>query len=326
MRKRPLVQPGPIDVSSWKLDEDFGIYPEGARDKAAHFAPSPPPEDFLIAERRYLFKHSRKEYREQFWTEVVAYRVACLLGMEAPPAFAAWNSKSGVCGALIEWFFVDGQEASVLGGDLLQRVFPNFDRQRGSTHNIQDNARLLRAMTLSAGLQSNWRAWWMGAVMFDALIGNTDRHQDNWSFVFKLENGRTAGCRLSPYFDNGTSLGSELDLARISQWTDQRFDRYINNGMHHVRWKAKGEEASERVGHIELVRRLLPLWPQVVPDTAKAFQNVSADDLSEALKDLPSLDLPVPLSQQRLELIVRLLARRLHLLQEAINEHLEVHR
>ena len=37
----------PVDVTSWHADEQFGIYPERARDKTLLHAPKVPPYDFL---------------------------------------------------------------------------------------------------------------------------------------------------------------------------------------------------------------------------------------------------------------------------------------
>ncbi|WP_457445763.1 HipA domain-containing protein [Roseateles sp. P5_E4] len=300
------------------MDEDFGIYPEGKRAKEARFAPLEGNDPVIVPGRRYLFKRSRKAYPEQYWAEVIAYRVGCEMGIEVPPAFAAWNSETGICGALIEWFFTDGHEASVLGGDFLQKIHPDFDREKGSAHNFQDNANLMRALSIGAGLTTNWRHWWAGAVVFDALIGNTDRHQDNWSIVFGLANGKTTGCRLSPCFDNGTSLGSELDLSRVGGWSDEQLDRYIARGTHHIRWRAGTAPAElQRCTHIDLVQRVFALWPQVRGEIAELLDNLTPHQLEHVLADLMSMQLPVPLTAQRLKFVTRLLARRLPLLRAA---------
>lgn len=68
----------------------------------------------LLSARQALpFRRSKRSYPDQFWGEVVAYRVGCLLGLQVPPAFAAWNSRTGRCAALIEWFYYDNNEAFV---------------------------------------------------------------------------------------------------------------------------------------------------------------------------------------------------------------------
>jgi hypothetical protein len=317
MAIRPLVQADPIDVAEWRLDEDFGVYPEGARAKEARFAPTDPAQPVLIGGRRYLFKLSRRAYVQQFWAEVISYRIGCLLGFSVPPSFGAWNSQTGVCGALIEWFFVDGQEVAVSGGDFLQRIQPGFDRQRGTTHNLHDNERLMRALVPALGLVTDWRAWWVGALLFDALIGNTDRHQDNWSIIVELA-AQPPRCRLSPYFDNGTSLGFELEPNRVAQWNGAVLDRHIMRGMHHVRWRsADPQHHMLRMQHLELLKHAVQQWPQTRAVVQATILPITFDHIREALSDLPRIQLPVPLTNDRLSLILRLLSRRLEMLKAA---------
>ena len=78
MRIQPLIQTAVFDVADWEVDAEFGVFPQGARAKDAVFAPSPPPESVITPSKRYLFKRSKSSYPDQFWGEVVAYRVGCL--------------------------------------------------------------------------------------------------------------------------------------------------------------------------------------------------------------------------------------------------------
>ena len=90
---------------------------------------------------------------------------------------------------MIEWFYVDGHELFIMAGDFLLKVRPDFDRDRGARHNMKDNDLLTWAFSQAKQFQTNWRQWWVDALLFDALIGNTDRHQAN-------------GSRLAPLFDS----------------------------------------------------------------------------------------------------------------------------
>ena len=250
MRITPKIQATAFDVASWEVDAEFGVFPQGARAKDAVFAPDPQPEPVIIPKHRYLFKRSRHCYPDQFWAEVVAYRIGCLLGVEVPPAFAAWNSNTGTCAALIEWFYADGQETFMWGGEFLQKMRPEFDRERGSLHNVKDNTWLMRAMATTKLFHTDWRQWWVDALLFDALIGNTDRHQDNWGFVFRPD------CfRLSPLFDNGTSLGHERLIDKVERWSDSDINRYIGKGSHHLKWSM--DEQPPINGHLNLLRKVL---------------------------------------------------------------------
>lgn len=100
------------------------------------------------------------------------------------------DSTTGSAGALIKWFYDKGSDSFIWAGEFLQSMFPGFDRDLGSTHTLKGNETLLRAMSYltsaeDRSFRENWRQWWVDALLFDALIGNTDRHQDNWGFIFR---------------------------------------------------------------------------------------------------------------------------------------------
>lgn len=69
----------------------------------------------------------------------------------------------------------------------------------------------------------------------DALIGNTDRHQENWGVI---EAGRR---RLSPTFDHASSLGFLLDdSARVERLTTADRDRDVSAYAERARSKFEG--------------------------------------------------------------------------------------
>jgi len=308
-----LIQAEAVDIAGWP--GDFAVYPQGAREKRSAFCPDPAPEPELRPGWRYLFKESDHRYPDQFWGEIVAYRVGCLVGLEVPPAFAAWNSSTGECAALIEWFYAEGRERLVLAGDDLQRLRPNFDRRRGSDHSMGDNVTLLRAYSHSGFLTTDWRAWWGNALAFDALIGNVDRHQDNWGFVWEGVGSPARRARLTPLFDNGTALGYERFPHLTNAWNDQRWEQYVSRGRHHVRWQHGDEQDRSHISH---VRRAMQVWPQICPELRRRFAGLTSADLAESIHDLPNLMLPVRMTPERFALMLKLLGRRLSLLQQAI--------
>jgi len=309
MRIEALIQNTFIDVVEWESDAEFAVFPQGARAKDAVFSPPQSPDTFIVPSKRYLFKRSKKSYPDQFWGEIIAYRIGCLMGVPVPPAFAAWNSSTGHCAALIEWFYTDGKEMFVLGGDLLQHIQIGFDRKYGQQHNMADIIRLMRTLAQNKILKTSWRQWWVDALLFDALIGNTDRHQDNWGLVFESDSAS-----LSPLFDNGTSLGHERFPNRIQNWCDENYARYISAGTHHVKWSLDTPVIN---GHWSLLERTLSEWPET-KDIAYARLNFNSTELSESIEDLLSLNGQVPLTRERMSFVLNLLTRRHQLLKSLI--------
>lgn len=297
----PILQPAVIDVADWSDDPEFPRYPEGARDKAALFPPEPLPFDFLKPGRRYLFKLSDKKYPEQFWAETIAYIAGCQLGVQVPPAYIAYHSTRGTCGALIEWFFVDEEQTFDSGGNRLQKLLPNYDRQKGTHHNFQ----LVQRACMSAvknGLHGDWLLYWSKAFVFDALIGNTDRHQDNWGFLTWME-GETARESLAPLFDNGTSLGMEKGLQQVGIWDDNQHEAYVNKGYHHIRWQRNDEK---RAQHFALVDDFFRKHAHLKPSSKAMLEQFSLELFQQRLTELTKLDLPVRLTNERLSFILKL--------------------
>lgn len=313
MRIQPLIQSSLFDVATWEVDSEFAVFPQGAREKGAVVAPKVPVDRVIVCGKRYLFKRSHNRYPDQFWSEVVAYRIGCLLGVEVPPAFVAYNSKTSHCAALVEWFYIDGKESFTLGGDWLQKLYPEFDRKTGSQHNLIENSELLQAISKNKSnyFVTDWHQWWVDALLFDALIGNTDRHQDNWGLIYVKENNKVK-YKLSPLFDNGTSLGHERLINHILNWDDSNYERYITNknARHHVKWEKKSNDNGPvKNGHFELLEHVLNEWPWTRA-MAQAKLNFSEEDMSDALSDLIDIKSPVPLSNDRRNFILRLLVHR----------------
>lgn len=315
-----LVQNALIDVQDWDVDARFAVFPQGARAKDAFFSPATA-GGVLTPNKRYLFKRSKQSYPDQFWGEVIAYRIGCLLGVEVPPAFVSWNSRTGICAALIEWFYVDGDEACILAGDFLTKIQPGFDREKGKEHNLHDCSKLFRALSRSHLLaEHGWRQWWANALMFDALIGNTDRHQDNWALLFRNRpaqggNARMPVGRISPLFDNGTSLGHERFPERVRQWDDADFRRYISRGRHHVSWSQEEPKIS---GHLALLSHVLAQWPETRDQVRSMVMSTEEFALRNVISDLENLECPVPLTRERFSFVCQLLQLRLRLLKELL--------
>lgn len=303
----PVIQPSVIDVSDWPEDPEHPRYPEGAREKSALFPPDSVPFDFIKPARRYLFKLSDPRYPEQFWAETIAYVVGCLLDVEVPPAYIAVHSERAVCGALIEWFFIDGEQSFIAGGNRLQRLVPDYDRKRGTQHSFQ----LVQRACIRAsrdGLIDDWLIYWGRAFLFDALIGNTDRHQDNWGFLsWTLADGLTSRERLAPLFDNGTSLGMERHLQHVGEWDDNRCAAYLLKGRHHMKLNTDDQA---RCQHVDMVRYMIEAHPTVKTPLQTTMALFSIQELEQRLAELCRLELSVKLTEARIGFILKLVNLR----------------
>lgn len=320
-----MIQDFVIDIAEWPDDEEFsGAYPEGARPKRTIFSPTEGAPEYIKPDWRYMFKRSSGRYVEQFWAEIIAYRIALLLDVPAPPVYAAIDTESGYCGALSEWFYQEGVSSFFAAGNFFHKLVADFDRQRGTQHNLQ-TAHSFNSTVF--GDNYIYEFWSM--MLFDAVIGNTDRHQDNWGHLIKAvplpkSVARRKGQKykhvwsFAPWFDNGTSLGHELLPGKFTKWNDEALDRYIRRGQHHIRFAL---DRLERVGHVESMRFIdeyNKLVRSLLVKKIKAF-DVAAFDM--ILRDCVALEMPFggSLTQERADFIFRLTLRRIQLAMEALH-------
>lgn len=314
-----------IDITAWPQSDEHPIFPEGSRDKRLLHCPIPAPEPWLVPGHRYLFKKSRDIYPEQYWVEIVASRLSRLTGVPVPPAYAAVDSGTGECAALIEWFWgypSSPYQGFMSGGLFMQDLIKDFDHKRGTQHNFESIQLLCRflANKRSAAntpmLRADWIEDWTRIFTFDALLGNTDRHQENWGLIYSSDSkARAITFALSPAFDNGTSLGHERpqeQFARLSQ--EEGLRRYIEHGRHHIKWQLHD---AKRCDHLELMLKIL----QQFPSTRAAMLSVldfSMADLHQAIMPLCDMTLTVPLTSARARFMESLLLARRDRLRNAL--------
>lgn len=307
----------PVDVANWRADVEFFVYPEGARDKSLFYSPSPATHTFLLPNHRYLFKRAFNRYPDQFWAEIIAYRVGCLLGIGVPPAFVSWDSGTGACGALIEWFIDypgEPQERYMAGGDIMTSIISGYERKKGRQHNFQAIERYLTLLEKKGALKGDWLTWWCDTLLFDAIIGNTDRHQDNWGLLW------TAGgmARMAPAFDNGTSLGHEILPQKIMGFADPgRLALYVGRGTHHMRWDITDDQPAQ---HLTLIQRLLERYPERKVQVMSRLNGFNVEGLRAMITGMTEFNIPVPLTPVRAQFVCRLIEVRHSKLVDALAE------
>ena len=316
-----------IDVSNdnqWWVESEYeGMFQKGARDKSALRCVSSD-YDFLTlhgasptsADHRYLYKLSNGRYPEQFWVEIIAYRLGCLMGVPVPPAFVAIDSGDANCGALIEWFYTNDQQYRD-GGHYMQKFISDFDVKQGEQHNWETMEDVKN--DLGTDFVGHWYAEWARIFIFDALIGNTDRHQENWGLIVTYEQtGTGLKYSLAPAFDNGTAMGHELvakHFAGAGKYTNDRhlIKHYILKGCQHMKW----EQTGPMLTFFEFIKRFITRYPTQT-DTMQDLLDFSFTDVEEMIMQLCGIEISVRLSEERARFMLRLLRLRRDLLTDML--------
>jgi hypothetical protein len=199
---------------------------------------------------RCLFKLGRPSTGEH-WAEKVGAEVAGLLGLPAARyEFAQWNERVGV----LTPTFVPENCTLLLGNELLSELFPDYGahspRYRRPEHTLRRVLDILGGRVV--GLPSDWTSpgWiadprdvFCGYLVLDALLGNTDRHDENWGIIHSGPERRPQDI-LAPTFDHASSLACHL--------TDQERERRLltkDLGYRMEAWAAKARSALYREEH-----------------------------------------------------------------------------
>jgi len=304
-----------IDVTGWLGDEHHAVFPVGARDKEMLWSPEDAGIEDLKPNWPYLFKESIYRYPDQYWTELVAYIVSKYLNVDVPRVLPAIKKteEDTVCGSLIEWFYDVETERFVHAGSYFKRLIPDFDDKTGKQHNLTDMNLFIRGLAMYAGLETGRLKWIADMALFDALIGNTDRHQENWGVVFQSD-GKS---RLSPLFDNGTSLGHERFLDKVEGWDSQRVETYVKKGCHHLR--VSKENTKTRIPHFDLVKGIIEADEDIKIYVQQKLDNLDLKGMLAEIEDLTSLQIDVPFTTERFDWIRKNLVTRLKLIKEEIS-------
>ena len=171
---------------------------------------------------RCLFKKARPNTGED-WAEKIAAQLCELLGLpHAGYELATFNGENGI----ISPSFLLHQQGAILtlGNEILARIVCNYpqDSKDLSQHTIDNVFNAIRDASLN--LPINWtppegishaRETFVGYLLLDAWIGNSDRHHENWAFISLQEK-----IYLAPTYDHASCLGrNEFDFNRKSRLT-----------------------------------------------------------------------------------------------------------
>ena len=215
-----------------------------------------------LSDGRWLFKVARPNTGED-WAEKVAAELAKHLDIEAADVELATYVDLRGC---ISRNFISLQkgEALVHGNELLASTVRGYDKtkiMKQSDHTV-DN--IIAAVTHFApsDVARQMLLRLSEYMVFDALIGNTDRHHENWGFRFKLT--RLAGSyplSIAPSFDHASSLGREcLDERCEKILRENKVAEYVRAGRGGVYWQATDAKGASPLKLVELASAKYPKY------------------------------------------------------------------
>ena len=151
------------------------------------------------SEGEWLFKTHRPGTHESV-AEVYAASLAALLRLPAAEyRLASWNGQAGCASRKFEGIQPGKQLLS--SADANYKVDSRFSNEDHAIELVADVLSELSVDTGASATSADARGMFLGYLMFDAWIANTDRHHENWGYI------EVAGVRtLAPTYDHGSAF------------------------------------------------------------------------------------------------------------------------
>jgi hypothetical protein len=270
----------PVDISTWEpADEE----PLGTKPK--QWVRSPANELWLWKQSTMQRDERHGPYRKgDDWSEVLAGRIGEALGI--PVAQVELAERSAEYGVISRTVLNDSRETLVHGNELLAEAGIGRGDPRDRTgYTVEAVAHVLRGAgppTPSEILPAAFD-WFAGYLVLDALVGNTDRHQDNWATI-----RGPGGERLSPSFDHASCLGFQLSDEERLERLDGRGNRTVEAYAGAARTKFEGNPSPIDVA-VAALSDVNPdvrsCWKRLVdgaPELAELMSGIPAERMSEA--------------------------------------------
>lgn len=187
---------------------------------------------FKYEGHNWLFKEARENTGED-WAEKLASEIASALGLSTHHTeLALWEGKRG-CAVLS--FLSSNQQTLIHGNEVLGGFITGYDKDKvhgQSDHHFDNIVAVLEALFPESKARKTAAFGMVGYLFLDALVGNTDRHHQNWGVLMErrelANRNPVSSVQLAPTFDHASSLGRELtDEARERYLTECRIENYI---------------------------------------------------------------------------------------------------
>lgn len=334
-----------INIDSWpKLRE---LNTTGTRDKGVYIAPSGKTFYFKTS-----IKQNKKDYPYEFWSEIAASQLGMLLALPVLPYhIASCNDKIGC----ISPNMIDLRTEELIEGvNLIIEFEPDFRNYCKTNHHFNKIETALKSVGLI-----EFRRIAVEMVLFDCIIGNTDRHSENWALIRnKVGNTYYSSLkkkffikrwweywifhkefhipflrvpkilayirhRFAPFYDNGSSLGRELSEEKINNLlsNEEAFDKFFSNGKSDIIVDTVKETFLDTINYLLLN----------FPDECKHFltKHLSRYNKEDLISLIYNMDSNFPregyeyarLSNKRKEFMVKLIDSRISFIYQKVQEY-----
>ena len=231
-----------------------------------------------------LFKFKKDEKTTDHVSECIACQLAELLDIPcAKFELGMYNNREGS----ISYNILNPNETLVEGIAFITLLYPDYntekfyDEKSGKRYSLEMILDICEAVVDVSNV--------FNMIIFDYLIGNSDRHQNNWALIWNKPL-----FSFSPLYDNSSSLCAYL--------SDEQIEGYLGND--NLRWRSLVESKSKslirrtmddevRPTHLEMMRYLhTNYYGDTYLFVKKVISVVTSDKICDILNTYSDEELP----------------------------------
>ncbi len=221
--------------------------------------------------QKAFFKYEGKDYLvSEAASEKMSYEIAKVLGYQCARIELA-KDKEGVIGVLNYLFIEPGNEEHIDAVAYLNI----HDDERSKYYTISNIKKTLDELDKSLFKD------FIKIMVFDALVGEQDRHEENWGI--DIINGKY---KISPLYDNGCNL---LRNFRNEEYAQAYYDGKKDFGAYIRKSKTiiYKEDLPKQYKHFELIEYLNKSYHNLLCEEVKNLKKLTSNIIEEIVQKIP---------------------------------------
>lgn len=252
-----------------------------------------------------LFKFTKSDYTTEHISEKIAMQLAKLVDIECMEVeIGKYNNRVGSLSYRIN----DDDENLIEGIQLINKYYPNYNPE--TLYDDINKEYYSFEMILNSLSDYDFCREFLKIPVFDFLIGNTDRHQNNWAIV-QNENER-----LCPLYDNGSSLCCYIKENNIDDYLGNdkvRFNSLIDTkSTSRIRVDKYIKKEPTQLNVLKFMREYY--YEDIIDIVNRIINNITEENIDIILREYTGI-----VNEKKIILIKKFLIGKIILLREVFN-------